>query len=150
MRHFISPAMAPSSDLLYTQVLLDKWTGACQIPPSMEFSMQEYWNSLPFPTPGDLPSQGIKPASLVSPALAGRFFTTSTTWEALRWLKGISKLTCPTLYPGFPISLPILCLSYFLPVQKMSSISIHLFRQNSGGFSHFLHAVYQQILAVLF
>ena len=31
---------------------------------------------LPFPPPGDLPDQGIKPASLVSPALAGRFFTT--------------------------------------------------------------------------
>ena len=31
---------------------------------------------------GDLPEPGIKPASLMSPALAGRFFTTSTTWEA--------------------------------------------------------------------
>ena len=34
-----------------------------------------------FPTPGDLPKPGIKPASLVSPALAGGFFTASTTWE---------------------------------------------------------------------
>ena len=37
---------------------------------------------LPFPSPGDLPDPGIKPASLLSPALAGRVFTTSTTWEA--------------------------------------------------------------------
>ena len=39
----------------------------------MEFSRQEYWNRLPFPTPGDLPDPGIE---LVSLALAGRFFTT--------------------------------------------------------------------------
>ena len=45
-------------------------------PLSMEFSRQEYWCGLPFPTPGDLPDPGIEPASLVSPALAGRFFTT--------------------------------------------------------------------------
>ena len=34
------------------------------------------------PPPGDLPNPGIKPTSLTSPALAGGFFTTSTTWEA--------------------------------------------------------------------
>jgi len=43
---------------------------------------QEYWNGLPFPSPGDLPDPGSKPTSLSSPALAGRFFTTSATWEA--------------------------------------------------------------------
>ena len=42
----------------------------------MEFSRQEYWSGLPFPPPGDLPSPGMEPASLVSPALVGRFFTT--------------------------------------------------------------------------
>ena len=42
----------------------------------MKLSRQEYWSGLPFPTPGDLPDPGIKPASSVSPALAGRFFTT--------------------------------------------------------------------------
>ena len=45
---------------------------------SIEFSRQEYWNGLPFPTPGDLPNPGIKPTSLVPPALAGTFFTTVT------------------------------------------------------------------------
>ena len=39
----------------------------------IEFSRQEYWTGLPFPSPGDLPDPGIKPSS---PALAGRFFTT--------------------------------------------------------------------------
>ena len=42
----------------------------------MGFSGPEYWNGLTFPSPGDLPSLGIKPASLASPALAGGFFTT--------------------------------------------------------------------------
>ena len=44
-----------------------------QAPLSMGFPRQEYWNGLPFPTPGDLPNPGIEP---VSPALAGEFFTT--------------------------------------------------------------------------
>ena len=52
-----------------------------QAPLSMEFSRQEYWSELPCPPPGDLPDPGIKLESLVSPALAGGFFTTSATWE---------------------------------------------------------------------
>ena len=39
------------------------WTIACQAPPSMEFSRQEYWSGLPFPSPGDLPDPGIQPRS---------------------------------------------------------------------------------------
>ena len=58
------------------------WTVACQAPLSMGFSRQEYWSGLPFLSPGDLPDPGIEPASLMSLALAGRFFTTSATWEA--------------------------------------------------------------------
>ena len=50
--------------------------------PVMGFSRQEYWIGWPFSSPVDLPNPGIEPASLVSPALAGRFFTTGTTWEA--------------------------------------------------------------------
>ena len=41
------------------------------------------WSGLPFPTPGDLLDSGIEPVSLASPALTGRFFTNSVTWEAL-------------------------------------------------------------------
>ena len=40
-----------------------------------------YWSGLPFPSPRDLPNPGIEPVSLVSPALASGFFTTSTTSE---------------------------------------------------------------------
>ena len=42
----------------------------------MGFYRQEYWSGLPFPTPGDLPDPEIKVSSLMSPALAGGFFTT--------------------------------------------------------------------------
>ena len=42
---------------------------------SMRFSRQEYWSGLLLPSPGDLLNWGIKPMSLVSPALAGGFFT---------------------------------------------------------------------------
>ena len=58
------------------------WTVTRQAPVSMGFSRQEYWSGLPFPSPEDLPDPGIQPASLTSPALASRFFSTSTTWEA--------------------------------------------------------------------
>ena len=40
------------------------------------FFRQEYWSGLPFPPPQDLPDSGIKPMSLASAALSGRFFTT--------------------------------------------------------------------------
>ena len=50
---------------------------------SMEFSRQEYWNELLFPTSGDLPDPGIEPISLASLLLVGRFFYHCTTWEAL-------------------------------------------------------------------
>lgn len=46
---------------------------AHQAPLSVEFSRQEYWSELPFPSPRDHPHPGIKPKS---PTLAGGFFTT--------------------------------------------------------------------------
>ena len=52
----------------------------------MGFSRQEYWSGLPFLPPGDLLDLGIKSASLMSPALTGRFFTASATWEAQRFI----------------------------------------------------------------
>ena len=60
--------------------LWSPWTVAFQAPLSMEFSMQ-YWSALPFPSPGDLPDQGIRPASPVYPAWAGGFFSSGATEE---------------------------------------------------------------------
>ena len=61
--------------LCCVQLLVTAWTAACQAPLSMEFSRQEYQHK-PFPTPGNPPDPGMKPASLVFPALAGRILTT--------------------------------------------------------------------------
>ena len=59
------------------------WTAALQAPLSMGFSRQEYWSGLPYPPLGRSSlNPGVEPASLMSPVLAGRFFTPSTTWEA--------------------------------------------------------------------
>ena len=55
-----------------SRLVVATWTVARQAPLFMEFSLQEYWSGLPFPTPGDLPNPGIEPES---PSLAGRFFT---------------------------------------------------------------------------
>ena len=64
---------------------------ARQAPLSIGFSRQEYWSGLPFPSPGGLPDPGIEPVSLASPALAGEFFTTSTTWEAVKNLPAMRE-----------------------------------------------------------
>ena len=52
-----------------------------QTPLPLEFSRQEYWSGLPFPSPEALPDPGIKLTSFMSPALTGGFFTTSAIWE---------------------------------------------------------------------
>ena len=81
------------------------WTIAHQVPLSMGFSRQEYWSVLPSLPPGDLPYPGIEPVSLMSPALASGFFTTSATREAqcayrycLMMLAHLSCLLCSKNY----------------------------------------------------
>ena len=51
--------------LSHVQLSATPWTVAHQAPPSMEFSRQEYWSGLPFPSPGDLPNLGVEPRSPV-------------------------------------------------------------------------------------
>ena len=63
------------------QLCATPWTTACQAPLSIGFSRQEYWSGLPCPPPGDLPDPEIEPMSLTAPAMAGKFFTTSATWN---------------------------------------------------------------------
>ena len=58
------------------------WTVAHQAPLSVGFSRQEHWSGLPCSPPEDLPNPRMEPESLVSPALAGGFFITSTIWKA--------------------------------------------------------------------
>ena len=69
------------------------WTIAHQTPLSIEFSRQEYWSGLPFPSPRDLPHLGIKPTS---PMLAEVLYS-CTTWEAPQTSYcSINKLNLPT------------------------------------------------------
>ena len=69
----------------------------CSLPgsSSMGFSRQEYWSGLPCPPPEDLRNPETEPTSLMSPTLAGRFFTTNATWEAY-------LCVYLYLYQGFP------------------------------------------------
>ena len=62
----------------------------------MGFFRQAYKTVLPCPLPGDPPASGTELTSLMSPALAGRFFTTSTTWEAPRYM-GLDQEVNPDL-----------------------------------------------------
>ena len=116
----------PAKSRQFCPTLGDPMTVACKAPLSMGFCRQEYQSGLPFPSPGDLADPRIKPMSLISPALASGFFTTSAPWEAHKMgLRGIhlpnsalihvvqfSSVTqlCPTLcnpmdcsIPGFPV-----------------------------------------------
>ena len=70
--------MHAQSCLFVTPLTTAHWA-----PISMGFPRQEYRSVLSFPPPGDLPNPRIKPRILVSPALAGGFFTTSATRETM-------------------------------------------------------------------
>ena len=63
--------------------LCDPMDCTCQAPMSMRFSRQEYWSVLPWHPSRDLSDRGIEPVPLTYPTLAGGFFTTRATWEAL-------------------------------------------------------------------
>ena len=69
--HVCARAQSPSR----VQFFATPWTATHQAPLSMEFSRQEHWSGLPFPTPGETPNSGAKLVSLVPPTLTGRFFT---------------------------------------------------------------------------
>ena len=66
-------------------------TVAHQGPPAMGFSRQEYWSGLLFPSPEDLLDPRTEPMSLVSAALADRFFATGTTWGTPNEVRGEGK-----------------------------------------------------------
>ena len=81
------------------------WTVVCQVPLFMEFSRQEYWSGLPFPTSGDLPNLRIKLTYHASPALAGRFFTIAPPGKPCILLIVTNKsVTANTPIPGQLVS----------------------------------------------
>ena len=77
------------------------WTVACQAPLSMGFSRRDYWSGLPCSPPGDLPDPGTEALSHLSAVLLGRFFTHSTTWEALQGAMDLLSLQEYLLIPSF-------------------------------------------------
>ena len=77
----IVPLCIMLSHFSRVQLSVTPWTIARQAPLSMGFSRQEHWSGLPYPPPGYIPNPGVKPVSLMSPALTDGFFTMSTTWE---------------------------------------------------------------------
>ena len=80
----------------HVQLCVTPWTVAHQAPLSKGFSGQEYWSGLPSPLQGIFPAQGSNLHHFTSPALAGGFFTTSATWEAL-----IFNLILPSMMVNF-------------------------------------------------
>ena len=83
------------------------WTVARQASLSLGFSRQEYWRGLPSPSPEDLPDTRMEPASFMSPALAGGFFTTEPPGRPLCRLYSTFNLwifyvsSWHTVYPGW-------------------------------------------------
>ena len=77
--------MCVLSHISHVRLSATPWTKACQAPQSMGFSRQEYWSGLKCFPPGDLHDPGIEPMSLISPALAGGFFTTRATGKAPKY-----------------------------------------------------------------
>ena len=94
---------------------------------SMEFSSQESWSGLPFPPPEDFPNPGIEPASPVSSALAGGFFTTKPPGKPPRCV-GFSNCGMQAVV-GVPW-LSFLCSLCNLPQSGVESMSPAL----AGGF----------------
>ena len=72
------------------------WTPVRQAPLSIEFSRQEHWSGLPFPTPEDLPNPGIKPASLAYLVLASGFFTTEPPGKSSSGIQKFNHATGTT------------------------------------------------------
>ena len=73
----------------------------------MEFSRQECWTGVPFPSPGDLPDPGIEPPSFMSPALVGGLFATRDTWEAVGLFISFSLGSDRNLLAGYDSERPL-------------------------------------------
>ena len=82
------------SHLIPVQLFATLWTIAYQAPLSMGFSRKEYQSGFPCPLPGDLLDPGIESMSLRSPALAGRFFTTGTSWKSILMDRNTQIVKC--------------------------------------------------------
>ena len=105
------------------RLLATPWTVVHQAPLSLELSRQENWKGLPFPSPGDFPNPGISPESLMSPVLAGGFFTTCATWEVPKYeVNGFESI----LFSFLPPLLLFLIFTYLAALGLSVTGDLHL------------------------
>ena len=115
---------------LHVQLFATLWTIARQTPLFMEFSRQKCWSGLPCPPPGDPPNPGIRTSSLMSPALAGGFFTTSATWEEPAAAAAKSLQSCPTLCDPMDHRLPGSSVHGILQAKMLEWVAMSTSRQS--------------------
>ena len=127
-----------AQSLNHVQLFVTPWTVACQPPLAMEIFRQEYWNRLPFHTPGDLSNPGIEPTSLGSPASAVQFSSVqllshaqlfATPWTAahqasLSITSSWNLLKFMSIESVMPSNHFILCYPLLLPPSIFPSISV--------------------------
>ena len=100
--------------------LVTPWTVACQVPLSMEFSKQEYWSGLPFPSPGDLPDPGIKPRT---PAMQADSLPTELPGDSQIYMFTRAILVHRTFIIKYQTNSPIIVLS------KMKRVNLNYFEK---------------------
>ena len=123
----------------YVQLFVTSWTVAHQPPLSMEFSKQDYWSQLSFPTPGNLPNPGIQLMSLASPASAGRFFSACISCVGRQILHHCATYSCSCLVAKLCLTLcdPMDCsppgssVHGIIPARILEWVSISFSRESS-------------------
>ena len=109
---------------------MTSWTVTRQAPLSVRFPRQEYWSGLPFPSPGDLPNPGIE---LMSPALAGRVFTTEPPGSPIQNMKVkvLVAQSCLTLCDPMDYSPPGSSVHGILWARILEKVAILFSRESS-------------------
>ena len=119
-----------AQSLICVQHFATPWTVNCQSLLSMEFFRQEYWSVLLFLTPGYLPNPGTDPMFLLSPVLAGRFFTTSAPLRRINLLKNDLHLVALFQYLKWIVFKSLCSLHSVLYLFKIFAIGFILNGQN--------------------
>ena len=123
--------------LSHVHLFVTPWAVAYKAPLSMEFSRQEYWSGLPFPSPVDLPNPGFEPGS---PALQADTLPSELPGKPPRWTIGLFLRYCIYFFL-------FICVNYHFAVNIMilQVISCRSFTHFFIGFKHFKQLIYAKI-----